>query len=151
MTGGCHWLFTVCGLLYYPITDILKMAFSSPAAKQFHLFPFKQFWQNTEDGTEQQVYDELYTSDAWLEAHNNLQKQANKPGCKLNKIIVAMMFSSDATMLASFRTAKAWLVYLYFGNVSKYTRAQPTSGTCHHVAFISSVSEFLSWVSCNIN
>ncbi|KAF8428459.1 hypothetical protein L210DRAFT_3419340, partial [Boletus edulis BED1] len=123
MSGNYHRLFTISGLLYRPITDILKAVFSSPAAKHFHLFPFKRFWQNTEDGSEQRIFDELYTSNAWLKAHDNLQKQPNEPGCKLEKVVAAIMFSSDATMLTSFGTAKAWPVYLYFGNASKYTRA----------------------------
>ncbi|KAF8426518.1 hypothetical protein L210DRAFT_3306924, partial [Boletus edulis BED1] len=137
-TGGSHRSFTISGLLYRPIMDVVKAAFSSPAAKHFHLFPFRRFWQHPVDGSEQRVFDELYTSDAWLKAHDDLQKQSNEPGCKLEKVIAAMMFSSDATMLASFGTAKAWPVYLHFGNVSKYIRVQPTSGACHHIAFIPS-------------
>ena len=100
MTGGCHQLFTIPRLLYRPITDILKAAFSSPAAKHFHLFPFKWFWQHPIDGSKQRVFNELYTSNAWLKAHNDLQRQPNKPGCKLEKVVAAMMFSSDATSIS---------------------------------------------------
>ena len=137
---GYHRSFTISGLLYRPLMGVVKSAFSGLGGKYHHLFPFKRFWKHPINGTEQQVFDELYTSDAWLKAHDNLQKQPNEPGCRLEKVIAAMMFSSDATTLASFGTAKAWPVYLSFGNVSKYIRARPSSGACHHIAFIPSVS-----------
>ncbi|KAG2338730.1 hypothetical protein BDR05DRAFT_977988 [Suillus weaverae] len=63
---------------------------------------------------------ELYTSDAWLEAQDNIQKLPKEPGCSLERIIAGLMFFSDATHLANFRTAKAWPLYLYFGNLTKY-------------------------------
>jgi hypothetical protein len=53
------------------------------------------------------------------------------------------MVSSDATTLADFGTAKAWPIYLMFGNLSKYIRAQPDSGAMHHLAYIPSVSFLL--------
>jgi len=34
--------------------------------------------------------------------------------------ILAMLFWSDLTHLASFGTASLWPIYLYFGNLSKY-------------------------------
>ena len=90
-------------------------------------------------GAEQQLYDELYTSDAWNEAHDELQKQRRDDGCKLEKVIAGLMFWSDATHLAQFGSASAWPVYLFFGNQSKYLRLCPTSGACHPVAFIPTV------------
>ncbi|KIO08844.1 hypothetical protein M404DRAFT_22671 [Pisolithus tinctorius Marx 270] len=51
------------------------------------------------------------------------------------------MFFSDATHLATFGNAKAWPLYLYFGNVSKYARAMPNSGACHLVAFFPSLPD----------
>ena len=138
-TGSYHHSFTISGLLYHPMTDVIKSAFSAPNARHFHLFPFKRFWRHPVDGTDQCVFDELYTSDAWLKAHNDLRKQPNEPSCWLNKVIAAMMFSSDATTLAMFGMAKVWPLYLYFGNVSKYIWVQPSAGACYHVGFIPSV------------
>ncbi|KAJ7764935.1 hypothetical protein B0H16DRAFT_432430 [Mycena metata] len=51
------------------------------------------------------------------------------------------MWWSDSTHLANFGTAKAWPLYLYFANLSKYTRARPTSGACHHVAYFPSLPD----------
>jgi hypothetical protein len=52
------------------------------------------------------------------------------------------MFFSDATHLATFGTAKAWPLYMYFGNLTKYARSAPKSGACHLVGFLPSVSGF---------
>ncbi len=53
--------------------------------------------------------------------------------------LLAMMISSDATMLTNFGTAKGWPIYLMLGNLSKYIRAQPDSGAMHHLSYIPSV------------
>ncbi|KAH7917408.1 hypothetical protein BV22DRAFT_1026375, partial [Leucogyrophana mollusca] len=138
--SGAGKTFVVPGLHYRPLVQVIKSAFSEMSAKAFHLSPFRRFWRHPVSGAESRVYDELYTSDAWIKAHDALQKQPPEPGCTLERVIAALMFSSDATMLASFGTAKAWPLYLSFGNLSKYVRARPTSGSVHHVAFIPSVS-----------
>lgn len=49
------------------------------------------------------------------------------------------MFASDATMLASFGTAKLWPLYLYFGNDSKYRRGKPSENLCEQVAYFEKV------------
>jgi hypothetical protein len=50
------------------------------------------------------------------------------------------MFFLDATHLANFGTAKAWPLYLYFGNLTKYACSAPKSSTYHLVGFLPSVS-----------
>ncbi|KAF8145659.1 hypothetical protein K438DRAFT_1424599, partial [Mycena galopus ATCC 62051] len=126
--------FSVPGLHYRSLVQVIRAAFSEVTALQFHLTPFKRFC-TTSSGTGDRVYDEVYASDAWLEAHNTLQKSPREPNCKLERIIAGLMFWSDSTHLANFGTAKAWPLYLYFANLSKYVHARPTSGTCHHVAY----------------
>ena len=54
-------------------------------------------------------------------------------------VILALMIWSDSTHLASFGTASLWPIYLYFGNLSKYTRAKPSSFAAHHLAYIPKV------------
>ncbi|KAF9237036.1 hypothetical protein BU15DRAFT_76410 [Melanogaster broomeanus] len=93
---------------------------------------------------EQRLYDELYSSDAWIEEHDKVQKQQRQDGCKLERVIAGMMFWSDATHLAQFGHATAWPVYLFFGNLSKYRRASPNTGPCHPVAFIPSLPDSLA-------
>ena len=138
--NGNGQLFTIPGFHYRPLTAVIHSVFSESASKWFHLTPFKRFWKSSVTGREQRLYDELYTSDAWIKAHDDLQKQKRKDGCKLERVIAGLMFWSDSTHLAQFGNASAWPVYLYFGNQSKYVRACPTSAACHPVAFIPSVS-----------
>jgi hypothetical protein len=132
--------FSIPGLHYRSLVEVIKASWSENMAKRFHLSPFKRIHINPKTKAETRVYDEAYTSDVWIEAHDNLQKQPNEPGCQLEKVIAGLMFWSDSTHLTSFGTAKVWPLYLYFANLSKYIRAQPNSGACHHVAYIPYVS-----------
>ena len=130
--------FFIPRLMYRPLTSVIKTAFSEPLSKFFHLTPFKRIWRSP-SGHDQRLYDELYTSDAWNKAHDEVQKQRRTDGCQLERIVAGMMFWSDSTQLAQFGHASAWPVYLFFGNLSKYIRASPGSGACHPIAFIPSV------------
>ncbi|OSX57456.1 hypothetical protein POSPLADRAFT_1050105 [Postia placenta MAD-698-R-SB12] len=123
---------------------VIRSAFAEPLARQFHLFPFKRLWQSTSASHTERVYDELYTSDAWLQAHDDLQRQPPEPGCQLERVIAGLMFWSDSMRLANFGSAKAWPIYLYFGNLSKYIRACPSKHAGHHVAYIPSSSALLT-------
>lgn len=131
--------FRVPGFHYWPLVAVIHSAFANIQANTFHLFPFKCLWKDPLDNHKEHVFDELYTSDSWLEAQNNLQRQPKEPGCSLECVIAGLMFFSDATHLANFRTAKAWPLYLYFGNLSKYVRSAPTSGACHIIGFLPSI------------
>lgn len=132
--------YTIPGFHYRPLVNVIRAAFADAQAKAFHLLPFQRLWKDPLDGHQERVYDELYTSDAWLEAQDSVQKLPKEPGCSLERVIAGLMFFSDATHLANFGTAKAWPLYLYFGNLTKYARASPNSGACHLVAFLPSVS-----------
>ena len=131
--------FSVPGLHFRPLVEVIKTAWSENVAKQFHLSPFKRIHVHPETKVETRIFDEVYTGDVWIQAHDDLQKQPGEPGCSLEKVIAGLMFWSDSTHLASFGNASAWPVYMYFANQSKYVRAQPSSGACHHVAYIPSV------------
>jgi hypothetical protein len=133
--------YTVPGYHYRSLVEVIRTAFADAQARAFHLMPFKRLWRDPLDGHEEQIYDELYTSDAWLDAQDDLHKLPREPGCSLEWVIAGLMFFSDATHLANFGTAKAWPLYLYFGNLTKYARSQPQSGACHLVGFLPSVSQ----------
>lgn len=138
-TSGLSQKFSVPGLHYRPLLGVLKSALADVTALRFHFSPFKRFWKKA-CGRQERCFDEMYTSDAWLEEHDRLQKQPNEPGCKFEKVILGLMFWSDSTHLANFGSASVWPLYLYFGNLSKYFRGKPGSGASHHVAYIPSVS-----------
>ncbi len=88
------------------------------------------------------VYGELYTSPAFLEAHEEIQTATGEPGCSLPRILIGLMFGSDSTHLTSFGSASLWPCYMYFGNESKYRRCKPSCQLCHHVAYFQKVRQF---------
>jgi hypothetical protein len=134
--------FPIPGLRYRPLLSVLKTAFADPIAKHLHFSPFALF--NSSAEKEQCIYSEIYNSDAFIAANDDIQnsrvKPLDDPDCKLEKVIAALMFWSDSTHLAQFGTAKLWPIYLFLGNLSQYIRAMPNSGACHHLAYIPSVS-----------
>jgi hypothetical protein len=131
--------FSVPGLHYRPLLATIKAALADVTSRRFHFSPFRRIWKHP-SGIEERIFDEAYTSDAWLDAHNTLQKQSNEPGCTLEKVILGIMFWSDSTHLTNFGTASVWPLYMYFANLSKYFRGRPGSEASHHVAYIPSVS-----------
>jgi hypothetical protein len=132
-------LFTIQGFHYRSLVGVIHSAFSDIQANAFHLFPFKHIWRDPLDSHQERVFNELYTSDSWLEAQDDLQRQPREPGCLLERVITGLMFFSNATHLATFGTAKAWPLYVYFGNLTKYARSAPKSGACHLIGFLPSV------------
>ena len=131
--------FVVPGLMHRSITDIIRTTWSSPESAGFHYVPYRQFWSAGPTGVDERVYGELYTSEAFNEAHEQLQHQAPEPGCSLERVVCGLMAFSDSTHLANFGDASLWPLYFYFGNQSKYARLKPSSGSCHHTAYIPKV------------
>ena len=135
--------YSVPGLHCRKLLNVIKAVFQDPLSHQFHLTPFSLMHQSPITGEEQRVYGELYNSDEFIKEHKRVQNRSppapDDPMCKLEKVIAALMFWSDATHLANFGTAKLWPIYLFFGNLSKYIRSRPSSGACNHLAYIPSV------------
>lgn len=124
------------------IVSILKERLSSPGAQHFHMEPYKLYWQpGGLDSLPIRVQGEVYASPAFLEAHNALQESPGVPGCSLPRVVVALMFASDATQLTSFGQARIWPLYMHFGNDSKYRRSRPSLHLCNHVAYFQKVSD----------
>ncbi|KAG2336350.1 hypothetical protein BDR05DRAFT_978806 [Suillus weaverae] len=142
--------FNVRGFHYQPLVGVIRSAFADVQANAFHLLPFKHLWRDTLDGHQEQVFDELYTSDSWLEAQDDLQRHPKEPSCSLERVIAGLMFFSDTTHLATFGTAKAWPLYLYFGNLTKYARSAPKSGACHLVRFLPSLPDAIKDIVSNL-
>ncbi|KAG2737310.1 hypothetical protein P692DRAFT_20883715, partial [Suillus brevipes Sb2] len=70
-----------------------------------------------------------------MDAHRELQESPREVGCDLPRVVVALMFWSDATHLTTFGNARLWPVYMYFGNESKYRRCKPSCNLSNHVAY----------------
>ena len=136
--------FAVRGLLHRKLTTVISEAFTGPLSHLFHFSPFKLYHKSPITKTVERIYGEIYTSDAFLVEHENVQRRGLLPpddlDCKRERTVAALMFSSDATHLTNFGSAKAWPVYLMLGNLSKYIRARPNSGAMYHLAYIPSVS-----------
>ena len=135
----------VVGELYHrSIVSVIREKLSNPHADRlFHYEPFELFWRQSHRD-DVRLHGELYTSSAFLEAHREVQEMPGEPGCDLPRVVVALMFWSDATHLTSFGNAKLWPAYLFFGNESKYRRCKPTCHLCNHVAYFQTVIELLS-------
>lgn len=133
--------FNVGHLYHRSLVDVIKEKVSDPHQdKDFHYEPFELYWQPNEKGPEIRVHGEVYTSPAFVKAHEELQDSVGEPDCQLPKVIAVMMFWSDATHLTSFGTAKLWPCYLFFGNESKYCRCKPSCNLCSHVTYFQTVS-----------
>lgn len=105
-----------------------------------HWYGHKEVWQPPYPGTSpERVWGELYTSDAFLIAERALIDA--HPDMAHPCVIAAFMIWSDSTHLAQFGQAKAWPIYAYFGNQSKYTRCKPSTQSAQVVGYVPPVSD----------
>jgi hypothetical protein len=105
-----------------------------------HFEPYGLYWQPKESSEPVRVHGELYTSEAFIEAHDDLQRATREPGCDLASVVVGLMFASDGTQLANFSNAKLSPVYLGIGNESKDRRSKPSCQAFEHIAYFETVS-----------
>ncbi|KAG8919545.1 hypothetical protein FRC01_001237 [Tulasnella sp. 417] len=132
----------ISGLHYRKLTTVIKTSLSNPSTmKKVHLEPYRSFWKQPGTGATERVFDEVYTSDAMLEAHDALQRQPREPGCDLERVVLALLFASDATHPTNFGQAKLWPLYMAFGNISKYDRCKPGLSLMEHVAYFPSIPD----------
>ncbi|KJA13591.1 hypothetical protein HYPSUDRAFT_151446 [Hypholoma sublateritium FD-334 SS-4] len=131
-------LYTFPPLCHRSIVSILKEKMANPRDFQnFHLEPYELRWRRKDmsDKESTRVHGELYTSPIFLETHEEIQALDGEPGCTLPRVLIGLMFGSDATHLTSFGSASLWPCYMYFGNESKYRRCKPTCNLCNHIAY----------------
>jgi hypothetical protein len=123
------------------LTKVIKKAFTAPTAKRFHFTPYKQFWKPPSDPNTlpQRVVDEMYTSDSFLAAHEEIQLLSPEPNCNLPRAVAGMMFASDGLKLTNFGDASLWPGYVYFANQSKWERTKPRARAAHHIAYFPKV------------
>ena len=133
--------FEIEGLLYQDLTTLIKNACQDEATSDsFHTTPFKEMWQPSDNTPPIRLYGEGYTSDEMLSAYEEVQNIPPHPDYpNAENVVLELAPYSDATMLAQFGTAFLWPVYIYFANLSKYIRCQPSSHAAHHTAYFPSV------------
>ena len=142
--------FEVEGLLYRDLTSIITNACQDAGTENsFHKTPFKEMWKPSSDASPIRLYGEAYTSDEMLSAYEEVQKVPPHPDYPdAEHVVVELAPYSDTTMLAQFGTAVLWPLYIYFGNLSKYIRCQPSSHAAHHTAYFPSV-RFITLIDIN--
>ncbi|KAJ7587294.1 hypothetical protein C8J56DRAFT_1083768 [Mycena floridula] len=130
----------VPGVLHRDLLEILKASYQHPSAKAFTWKGFKQMWKPDDDAPVQRVYSEAYTSDVFLKMEKEIQ-ESRPPDCTLEAVVAPIMCYSDSSRLASFGTASLWPGYLWWGSLSKYIRAKPTSFSANHFVYIPSLPD----------
>ena len=139
---------SIKGFHHRPICEVIRETFSQdPAARAFHYHPFEQTYHPpiSPDLPTERVYDELYTSDAWIREDAKIQTikvNTSDRERDLPRTIAAIMVWSDETVLNPFGQNKAWPVYIFFGNQPKGERSKPTAGGGSHLAYLPDVSAF---------
>ncbi|KAG8723471.1 hypothetical protein FRC09_003185 [Ceratobasidium sp. 395] len=126
------------GFRHRNLVKVIIAQFTSPANSSFsfHYVPFRKYWRPNSNLPEERIYDELYTSDTWLEEHAAVQRLPAVDGCTRERAIAALMFSSDETHLAQLGNTSLWPVYLTFGNISKYDRCKVSNQLMQHIAYL---------------
>ena len=133
--------FVVHNIWYRRPLEVIKMAFSEPAAERFHTTPFKEYWKPSNEEPEERLYSETFTADVFNDEYETLRATPREgPNSELEPFVAGIIFYSDSTHLTSFGTASLWPVYMYIGNQSQYIRGKPSEFAAHHIAYIPKVS-----------
>ncbi|KAF7307323.1 hypothetical protein MIND_00526300 [Mycena indigotica] len=156
--------FTLTDIYYRPLLDPIREVLQGPLFQQFHTTPFSLRFDPTSGLSEpttpniplvdmnapldkcglpdllpdhEEVFGELYTSAAMLEAYHAIPQPPppQSPEDPVESIIVAIMEWSDATHLAQFGTASLWPGYTFFGNHPKGFRGKPSANAGFHQAY----------------
>jgi hypothetical protein len=141
--------YVVTDFYHRNIVSVIQEQLSDPTNHDvFNYEPYELKFQPGGSSNPIRVHRELYTSQAFIDAHLALQDQPPEPNCSLPRCIIALMFASDATQLTSFGDAKLWPLYLFFGNESKYRRCKPSCNSGHHIAYFHGVRNVSLIVVC---
>lgn len=135
--------YVVHNFYHQQIVSIIRERLTKDAQAKchFHFDPFELLWNRSLPGeqTPLRLQGEVYTSPAFIEAHRELQACPRELGCNLPRVVIALMFWSDATHLTNFGNTKLWPLYMLFGNDSKYERCKPSNNLCEHLAYFEHV------------
>jgi hypothetical protein len=128
------------GILHHRrLISVIKEKVTRTAHLQFE--PYEFFWKPNNATEPVRVYGELYTSEAFFDAHRMLQDSPGESACELPRVVLGLMFASDGTQLTAFGSAKLCPVYLTFGNESKDRRSKPSCQAFEHIAYLETVCE----------
>ena len=133
----------ICDELYHQsLVEVIREQISDPhTIPQIHLEPYKLLWKQSNQHREVKLHGEIYTSEAFREAHDVLQNSLPEPDCNLQRVVVALMFWSDATHLTQFGSSQLWPCYMTMGDKSKYRQCKPSCNLCSHVVYFQKVNK----------
>jgi hypothetical protein len=127
-------------LYHRPLVSVIQEKLANEKHDElFHYQPYELLWNRGGSERSIRVHGELYNSEAFIQAHREVQESPAEPGCDLERVVVALMFWSDSTHLTSFGNSKLWPCYMFFGNESKYRRCKPSCHLCSHVSYFNHV------------
>jgi hypothetical protein len=152
-------IYSIPGFRFRPLVSVIHAKLLDKAANDyFHVVPCDLQWQRPGSEEAMRVYGELYHSRSFLDAYQEVQVcfhpfsavelfltaggQALPPEPTeddLPRYVVALMFTSDDTMLTSFGNAKLWPAYMLFGNESKHRRGKMSLKLFEEVAYFLTV------------
>jgi hypothetical protein len=104
--------FEVGKLRHRKLVPVIREKIICPSSfPHLHLELYELYWQPSDTSEPVRVHGELFSSEAFIEAHHDLQNSPGEPGCQLPKVVVGLMFASDGTNLTTFSNAKLWPLY----------------------------------------
>ncbi|RXW14511.1 hypothetical protein EST38_g11347 [Candolleomyces aberdarensis] len=133
--------YTVEDFRHRPLVPLIVDKIKSSSSQEFfHHIPHKLRWQPGPDKADVRVHCEMYQSEAFLQAYEEVQSLPASDGCDLPRCVAGLMFASDETMLTSFGNAKLWPLYMFFANDSKYRRNKQSLKLGEQVAYFQKAS-----------
>ena len=130
------------------VSVIWEKILTPSSHRHLHFEPYELYWQPNESSEPLRVHGELYSSEAFIDVHQTLQDSPGELGCDLPKVVVGLMFASDATHLTAFSDAKLSPIYLGIRNESKDRRSKPSCHTFEHIAYFETVSSSPLFAGC---
>ncbi|KAJ3531696.1 hypothetical protein NMY22_g8044 [Coprinellus aureogranulatus] len=140
--------YTVDGFRFRPLVTVIRARLQDEGhCDHFHFVPYELQWKPSGSASQHRVYGEMYCSPAYVDAYKEIQSLPPEPEeDHLPRYIVALMFSSDGTTLASFGNKSLWPLYMWFGNESKHRRAKVSLGLVEHIAHFQKLPDsFQDW------
>ncbi|KAL5482917.1 hypothetical protein ACEPAI_9512 [Sanghuangporus weigelae] len=126
--------FEVGSINYRPILETVYKALDDPEASAFHYTPYQELWKPDYLSEAERIYGELYSSDIWLESHEEIQRLPRIN--EVDNFVLPILLYSDSTHLTNFGSASLWPFYMFLGGHSKYLHCKSAESTCNHLAYI---------------
>ncbi|KAG2346750.1 hypothetical protein BDR05DRAFT_974360 [Suillus weaverae] len=134
------WPYIAADLYHRSLISVIREKLSNAQDDEhFHYEPYQLQWSAPHLQHKVNIQGELYTSPAFMDVHCQLQESPGEPGCGLPRVVVALMFWSDATHLTAFGNTKLWL----------YRQCKPSCHLGNHVAYFQKLPDLFKDFTCS--